>query len=108
MGCAFSNKIVYSEFFSLNPDQQDPALNTPLGVYAEHTGLDNVHMSWGHDEYLYHVVKNYLPDEALYMIRYNRYIRPRRPPPEAQGWPTDCGASVDVMPKALLTGTRSS
>ena len=85
MGCAFSNKIVYSEFFSLNPDQQDPALNTPLGVYAEHTGLDNVHMSWGHDEYLYHVVKNYLPDEALYMIRYHRYIRPRRPPPPPRG-----------------------
>ena len=28
-------------------------------------GLDHVHLSWGHDEYLYHVVKDYLPDEAL-------------------------------------------
>ena len=29
------------------------------------------HMSWGHDEYLYHVVKDYLPEPALYMIRYH-------------------------------------
>ena len=28
-------------------------------------------LSWGHDEYLYHVVKDYLPEEALYMIRYH-------------------------------------
>jgi hypothetical protein len=35
-------------------------------------GLKNVHMSWGHDEYLYQVcVRNgsTLPEQALYMIR---------------------------------------
>ena len=30
-------------------------------------------LSWGHDEYLYHVVKDHLPDEALYMIRYHSF-----------------------------------
>ena len=30
-------------------------------------------MSWGHDEYLYHVVKDYLPEEGLYMIRYHSF-----------------------------------
>jgi inositol oxygenase len=30
-------------------------------------------MSWGHDEYLYHVTKDYLPKEALYMIRYHSF-----------------------------------
>jgi inositol oxygenase len=30
-------------------------------------------MSWGHDEYLYHVVKDYLPEPALYMIRYHSF-----------------------------------
>jgi len=30
-------------------------------------------MSWGHDEYLYNVVKDYLPPEALYMIRYHSF-----------------------------------
>jgi inositol oxygenase len=32
-----------------------------------------VHLSWGHDEYLYQVVKDYLPEEALYMIRYHSF-----------------------------------
>ena len=30
-------------------------------------------MSWGHDEYLYQIVKDYLPQEALYMIRYHSF-----------------------------------
>jgi inositol oxygenase len=30
-------------------------------------------MSWGHDEYLYHVMKDYLPEPALYMIRYHSF-----------------------------------
>jgi inositol oxygenase len=35
--------------------------------------LDGVLMSWGHDEYLYHVVKDFLPEAALYMIRYHSF-----------------------------------
>jgi inositol oxygenase len=30
-------------------------------------------MSWGHDEYLYHVIKPYLPEAAQYMIRYHSF-----------------------------------
>ena len=30
-------------------------------------------MSWGHDEYLYHVTKDYLPEPAQYMIRYHSF-----------------------------------
>lgn len=71
VGCAYSDKIVYAEFFADNPDRQNPLYQTPNGIYEEGCGLDRVHMSWGHDEYLYHVVKDYLPDEALYMIRYH-------------------------------------
>ena len=71
VGCAFSEKIVFPEFFSENPDSQKPELQTPNGIYEPGCGLDAVHLSWGHDEYLYQVVKNYLPDEALYMIRYH-------------------------------------
>lgn len=71
VGCAFSDKIVYAEFFAHNPDAQNPKLNTPNGIYTPGCGLDNVHLSWGHDEYLYHVVKDYLPAEALWMIRYH-------------------------------------
>lgn len=71
VGCAFSDKIVYSEFFANNPDATNPQLNTKYGIYEPNCGLDNVHLSWGHDEYLYHVVKDYLPEEALWMIRYH-------------------------------------
>lgn len=71
VGCACSDKIVHAEFFAGNPDSQNPKLNTKYGIYDPNCGLDNVHLSWGHDEYLYHVVKNYLPEEALWMIRYH-------------------------------------
>lgn len=73
MGCAFSDKIVYSEFFKKNPDSFNPLFETKLGIYEEGTGLKNVMMSWGHDEYIYQMMKNYLPDPALYMLRYHSF-----------------------------------
>lgn len=71
VGCRFSEKIVYHEAFAENPDSSNPAFQSELGIYQTHCGLDRVWMSWGHDEYLYHVVKDYLPQPALYMIRYH-------------------------------------
>lgn len=73
VGCAYSEKVVLPEFFQENPDRQNEALRTPCGIYEPHCGLENVHMSWGHDEYMYHVVKEYLPPEALAMIRYHSF-----------------------------------
>jgi inositol oxygenase len=71
VGCAWSDKIVFHDFFANNPDKDVPKYQTRTGMYEEGCGLDNVHLSWGHDEYLYHVVKDYMPEEALYMIRYH-------------------------------------
>jgi inositol oxygenase len=71
VGCAWSDRIVYPEYFGSNPDASVPEYQTRLGVYQEACGLDNVDISWGHDEYLYQVVKDYLPEEGLYMIRYH-------------------------------------
>src|SRR6516164_2193175 len=62
VGCAFSDRIVYPEYFGDNPDRADPLLQSPCGVYEPGCGLRKVHLSWGHDEYLYHVVKDYLPE----------------------------------------------
>jgi inositol oxygenase len=73
VGCAWSNKIVFPEFFGDNPDAGVPQYQTRLGVYEEGGGLDNVDLSWGHDEYLYQVMKDYLPEEGLYMIRYHSF-----------------------------------
>lgn len=70
-GCAYSDKIVYPELFTDNPDKNVSGYQTKTGIYEEGCGLDAVNISWGHDEYLYHVMKEYLPEEALYMIRYH-------------------------------------
>lgn len=71
VGCAYSDKIVYHELFADNPDFHNPAYQTPNGIYEAGCGLDNVHLSWGHDEYLYLVTKDYLPKEAQWMLRYH-------------------------------------
>jgi inositol oxygenase len=73
VGCAFSGRVVYPEFFADNPDSRDPRLQSPCGVYSEGCGLRDVQLSWGHDEYLYHVVNDRLPEPALYMIRYHSF-----------------------------------
>lgn len=73
VGCAYSDKIVYPEFFSSNPDYHNGQYNTRLGVYTEGCGLRNVHMSWGHDEYVYQMMKDYLPEPGLYMLRYHSF-----------------------------------
>lgn len=78
VGCKFSDKIVFPEFFEANPDTYDERFNTKLGVYSQNCGLDQVHMSWGHDEYMYHLTKDYLPEEALYMIRYHSFYSQHR------------------------------
>ena len=73
VGCAYSDKVVYPEFFRDNLDFENPAYNTRLGVYREGCGLRNVHMSWGHDEYVYQMMKDHLPEPGLYMLRYHSF-----------------------------------
>jgi inositol oxygenase len=78
VGCAWSDKIVFHELFADNPDSRVPQYQSRAGVYEEGCGLDKVHLSWGHDEYLYHVVKDHLPEEGLYMIRYHSFYPAHR------------------------------
>lgn len=73
VGCAYSDKVIFAPYFTYNSDLYIPHLQTKYGIYQPNCGLDNVHMSWGHDEYLYSVVKNYLPEQALYIIRYHSF-----------------------------------
>ncbi len=55
-----------------------PSYQTQLGVYEKGCGLDKVDLSWGHDEYFYHIAKPYLPEPALYMIRYHSFYPAHR------------------------------
>ncbi|PSK37265.1 hypothetical protein B9Z65_2007 [Elsinoe australis] len=76
VGCAFDDRIIFgTESFKNNEDYNDERYNTKLGIYSEGCGLDNVMLSWGHDEYLYHVVKDQstIPAEGLAMIRYHSF-----------------------------------
>ncbi len=41
-------------------------------------GLDNVHLSFGHDEYIFHVTRRYVPEEAQYMLRYHSFYAAHR------------------------------
>ncbi|MDB6040295.1 MAG: inositol oxygenase [Verrucomicrobiales bacterium] len=78
LGCAFSDKVVFPKFFADNPDSNIPKYQSRLGVYEEGCGLDKVDLSWGHDEYIYNVVKDRMPDEALYMLRYHSFYAAHR------------------------------
>jgi inositol oxygenase len=78
VGCAWSDKIVYPEFFQLNPDKDNEQYQTKYGVYSPNCGLRNVQLSWGHDEYVYHMLKDYLPEPALYMLRYHSFYSQHR------------------------------
>ena len=74
VGCALPDTLVYSEFNKLNPDMNNEKYNTKLGIYSYGCGLDQVKCSWGHDEYLYQILKHNkidLPEEAFYIIRYH-------------------------------------
>jgi len=75
VGCRFSDKIIYPETFVNNPDYYDELYSSEYGIYKPHCGLDNVMLSWGHDEYLYAVLKDQcsLPAEGLAMIRYHSF-----------------------------------
>merc|ERR1711972_970694 len=71
--------IVFGEeSFQNNPDTYDSRYNTKLGIYKEGCGIENVIMSWGHDEYLYHVLVNHMakmgtsiPEGGLWAIRFH-------------------------------------
>jgi inositol oxygenase len=78
VGCAYSDEIVFPEFFRANPDSRIPEYQTRYGIYSPHCGLDNVHLSWGHDEYIYSVTRNYLPEPAQYMLRYHSFYPAHR------------------------------
>ncbi|MBM3290679.1 MAG: inositol oxygenase, partial [Candidatus Hydrogenedentes bacterium] len=78
VGCKFSEKIVFPQFFADNPDASHAVYGTANGAYEAGCGLDRIAMSWGHDEYMYYVAKDYLPEPALYMIRYHSFYAAHR------------------------------
>lgn len=77
VACPFESSNIFFEAFATNSDSTNELYNTGLGIYSEGVGFDNMKFSYGHDEYLYQVLKNHpqcrLPDHALYVIRFHSF-----------------------------------
>jgi inositol oxygenase len=78
VGCPYDPSIVFHEYFKDNPDSRNPQYQSQYGIYKKGCGFNNLHMSYGHDEYLYEVMKPYLPKEALYVIRFHSFYPAHR------------------------------
>ena len=74
VGCEFPKSIVYYDTLKNNPDFNK--YNT-LGIYEYACGLDKLNITYGHDEYLYTVLKNNkthkLDEKYLDIIRYHSF-----------------------------------
>ena len=76
VGCKFAEEIVFSYQFQDNPDNSDPRYNTEYGIYKPNCGIRNLLMSFGHDEYMYQVLKHNtctIPEEGLACIRFHSF-----------------------------------
>lgn len=76
VGCAFDESNIHHKYFKENQDFDNPNYNTKNGIYSKNIGLENVMMSWGHDDYMYMVAKENgttLPSAGLFIIRYHSF-----------------------------------
>lgn len=72
VGCRIPECVVYPEFNNLNPDMHDPTMSTKTGIYEHNCGLRNLKFAFGHDEYMYQMLKYNkcnIPEDGLQMIR---------------------------------------
>ena len=78
VGCAYSQNIVFHETLRDNPDYDNPTYQSKYGIYGKNAGLENLLMSFGHDEYLHIVLKgnsdrHHLPEKFLKVIRFHSF-----------------------------------
>jgi len=74
VGCKLPESMVYYNETKDNPDRN----NTLLGIYEKGCGIENLNISFGHDEYLYQVLKqnneNHKISEKYWdIIRYHSF-----------------------------------
>ena len=74
VGCRLPGSMVCYEATRHHPDNN----NTLFGIYDKYCGLDKLHLSFGHDEYLYEVLKqnqeNHLISKRYWdVIRYHSF-----------------------------------
>jgi len=77
VGCAPAEEaVVFPESFKDNRDYKHPVYGTTNGMYEPGCGISNLVMSWGHDEYMYRMLKANgctIPEAGLNMIRFHSF-----------------------------------
>jgi inositol oxygenase len=73
VGCQFGKSIVYYDFLRANSDWEHPVYSTKYGIYEPNCGLENVVMSYGHDEYMYRILKDKVPHAVAWTIRHHSF-----------------------------------
>jgi inositol oxygenase len=77
IGCAPSEACVFGlDSFKGNPDVDHPVYGSKYGMYEPNCGIKNLMMSFGHDEYMYWMLKKNgctIPQEGLDMIRFHSF-----------------------------------
>ena len=74
VGCKLPKSIVYYDSIDFHPDKN----NSINGLYKDGCGLDDLYLSYGHDEYLYQVLKqnkdkHKLSEKYWDIIRYHSF-----------------------------------
>ena len=76
VGCRYSNKIICYDELKYNPDSENILYSSLYGVYKRYCGIKNLKMTFGHDEYLYLVLKgnnHNLNEDYVNMIRFHSF-----------------------------------
>ena len=77
LGCKIPKSIVYYDILKDILEQHPDYENSELGIYKEQCGIDNLVISFGHDEYLYQVLKqnktHKLTEKYMNIIRYHSF-----------------------------------
>jgi inositol oxygenase len=73
VGCEFPASIVYYDTMKANPDSNHAVYSTPNGIYQPGCGIENLTITFGHDEYLYRVLQTNLNHKLS--KRYQNMIR---------------------------------
>ena len=57
VGCEYPEIMVYYDLIKENPDFNNSEYNTKNGIYESKCGIENLLLSFGHDQYLYNVLQ---------------------------------------------------
>ena len=77
LGCKIPDTIVFYNILKDVVSEHPDYMNTELGIYQKGCGLENLTITFGHDEYLYQVLKqnnnHRISEKYMNIIRYHSF-----------------------------------